>query len=79
LDFSPVISFICPFFYFARTLKCCAGAREIANYALCAACFVPVVSMTVFPDDSALPGQDAAVFRLLLNGKTNAEQAQAQA
>jgi hypothetical protein len=33
--------------------------------------------MTVFPDDPALPGRDIAMFRLLLNGRPDAEQTQA--
>jgi hypothetical protein len=31
--------------------------------------------MTVFPDDPALPGRDAVMFRRLLNGKPDAKQA----
>jgi hypothetical protein len=68
--------FICPFFYFVRALKGCVRARQITYRTLCAACFALVVLMTVFPDDSALPGRDAAMFRQLLNGRPDAEQAQ---
>jgi hypothetical protein len=75
LIFCPGGYFLCRFFYFVRALKRCARARQIAYRTLYAACFVSVVSMTVFSDDPVLPGRDAAMFRLLSNGKPDAGQA----
>jgi hypothetical protein len=77
LLFCPDGYFLCRFFYFVRALKRSVRARQIANHVLYAACYAPVVSMTVFPDDPALPGRDAALLRLLPNGKSGFAQRQA--